>query len=295
MVLLWALSAMAFPPSCRLMASSSNGSDGAAAKSAPATLKTASTSSPDIPFGSSDPEAERILLTLANRSRAQAGLPPLALDSGLCAAAGAHARAMVAAHALSHQFAGEPSLTQRIVAATQIQLDQDGENVAVDFNAQDGHQHLMESPPHRANLLNGTYNVVGLAAVRSGDSLYIVQDFGHALPSYSPAEFKDRIAAAMTQARRQARQPVLAHRDLATADSAACSMALVDQLRTSAVQQLEKHYSVLAYTVLSPETLPEEASQLLSARNLHSYSLGACYARTPTYPTGVYWVVLAMQ
>ncbi len=58
----------------------------------------------------------------------------------------------------------------------------------------------MLSPPHRANLLNPAYNVVGLGVVRSGDRLYIVQDFGHALPNYSAAEVKDRIAATVAQA-----------------------------------------------------------------------------------------------
>jgi uncharacterized protein YkwD len=274
----------------------SEGGNGSAEKSAQqATLKPAAATSPDIPFSSYDADAERVLLTLANRSRAQAGAPELKLDPGLSAAARAHARAMVAAHQLSHQFSGEPSLTQRLVAATRIQLDQDGENVAVDFDAEDGHQHLMESPPHRANLLNPAYNVVGLAAVRSGDSLYIVQDFGHALPNYSPAEFKARIAATVTQARRQAKQPALARRDLPTADDAACSMAQADKLGTSPIHQLAQRYSVLSYTSLHPEALPPNAGEFLAGRTLRSYSLGTCYARTETYPTGVYWVVVALE
>src|ERR1700729_603571 len=205
-------------PSSPLMAAS-EGNGGAAEQSAEhATLKATAASSPDIPFSDRDPEAEQVLLDLANQARAQAGAPRLSLDPGLCQAARAHAEAMFAARKLSHQFDGEPSLPQRLATATRTQLDQEGENVALDFDAERGHQHLMLSPPHRANLLNPAYNVVGLGVVRSGDRLYIVQDFGHALPTYSLAEVKDRIAATVAQARSQTNQPAFVRRDLPTAD-----------------------------------------------------------------------------
>ncbi len=270
--------------------------DGPAGQSAQgATLTPAAATAPDIPFGDYDSQAERQLLDLANQARAQAGAPRLTLDAGLCRAARTHAEAMFAARQLSHQFEGEPSLPQRLAAATHTQLDQEGENVALDFDAESGHKHLMLSPPHRANLLNAAYNVIGLGVIRSGDRLYIVQDFGHALPNYSSAEVKERIAAVVAQTRRQASQPDLARSDLPNADAAACSMAQADKLGGSVVHQLAQRYTVLTYTSLHPETLPANASHVLAGRNLRSFSVGACYARTETYPTGVYWVVLTLE
>ena len=280
-------------PSSRLMAS--EGNSGAEKPAQQASLKAAAATSPDIPFSNYDFDAERMLLDLANQARAEAGAPALALDAGLCKAARAHAEAMLAARQLSHQFVGELSLPQRLASAARTQLDREGENVALDFDAEDGHKHLMLSPPHRANLLNPAYNVIGLGVVRSGDRLYIVQDFGHALPNYSTAEVKDRIAATVSQARRQANQPDLARRDLSSADDAACSMAHADKLGTSPIHQLAQHSTVLTYTSLHPETLPANASHVLAGRNLRSFSAGACYARTETYPTGVYWVVLSIE
>lgn len=281
-------------PSSRLMAF--EGSDGAGEKTAQqATIKPAAVASPDIPFSDYDPDAERVLLDLVNRARARAKVPALTLDIGLCQAARAHAEAMAMAHQLSHQFDGELSLPRRLAAATHTQLDQEGENVALNFDAEGGHKHLMLSPPHRANLLNASYNVIGLGVVRIGDRLYIVQDFGHALPNYSTAEVKDRIAATVALARHQAKQPILARRDLASADDAACSMAQADKLGTSAIHQLAQRYSVVTYTSLHPESLPANAGRMLSSHNLRSFSVGACYARTDTYPTGVYWVVLVLD
>ncbi len=278
----------------RLMASD----EGAAAVRQPgqkATLKPTAATVPDIPFHDYDFQSEEQLLAFANQSRRQAGAPPLTLDVGLSQAARIHAQAMFQARQLSHQFDGEPKLPQRLAARTDLQLDQEGENVALDYDAEHGHQHLMLSPPHRANLLNPAYNVVGLGVVRSGDRLYIVQDFGHALPNYSPAEVKEYIAAAVNQMRRQARRLQLKRLDRLATDDAACSMTRADRLQTSPVQKLSASFNVLTYTSLHPETLPTGAAHLITSRNLQNFSIGACYGRTDTYPTGAYWIVLALE
>jgi uncharacterized protein YkwD len=282
-------------PAVRLMASAAEGAEPSGQAAQKATLKAASENAADIPFRDPESSAEQQLLVLANQARQQAGAPPLALDPGLSQAARVHAQVMVDARSLSHQFTGEPSLPQRLAATTSLQLDQEGENVAFDHDAQLGHEHLMLSPPHRANLLNPAYNVVGLGVVQSGDRLYIVQDFGHALPSYSAAEVKDRIAAAVNKARREAAQPDLQRRDLLVADEAACSMAQADKLGTLPIRKLAERFTVLSYNSLRPETLPKGAVHAIGSRTLHSFSIGACYGRTETYPTGVYWVVMSLE
>ncbi len=278
----------------RLMAAS-GGSRPATQRAQQATLQPAAAKAADIPFNDPEIQTEQQLLALANQSRQQAGAPALILDAGLSRAARIHAQAMLEARQLSHRFDGEAALPERLAAMTNLQLDQEGENVALDYSAEGGHQHLMLSPPHRANLLNPAYNVVGLGVVRSGDRLYIVQDFGHALPNYSPAEVKDRIAAAVNQMRRQSSQPQLQRRDLAAADEAACSMAHADKLGTSPVHDLAARFTVLTFTSLHPETLPDGASHAISSRNLTNFSVGECYGKTETYPTGVHWVVLSLE
>src|SRR5258708_9469985 len=267
MLLLLVMVAASVRPSSRLMASP-NGNSGVAEKPAQrATLKPVATPSPDIPFSDYDPQAEDVLLTLANEARAKAGLRSLTLDAGLCQAARAHAQAMVAKRQLSHQFDGELPLPQRLADTSETLLDQEGENVALDFDAESGHKHLMLSPPHRANLLKASYNVIGLGVIRSGDRLYIVQDFGHALPNYSAAEVKERIAATVAQTRHHARQPQLARRDLPTTDNAACSMAQADKLGTSPIHQLVQRYTVLTYTSFTTETLPVNSEHSLPRSN----------------------------
>ena len=260
-----------------------------------ATLKTASATTADIPFDTADHSAEQKLLELVNQSRQKSGAPALTFDSGLARAARIHAQAMLDAAQLSHQFDGEPPLMQRLVATTNLQLDQAGENVAFDYDAEGGHEHLMLSAPHRANLLNPAYNVVGLGVVRSGDRLYIVEDFGHALPSYSVDDVKEDIAAAVSDLRRQARRPELQRVDQLVVHDAACSMAQADKLGTDAVRKLAARSTILSYTSLHPEALPSGTDAAIAGQGLQTLSIGACYARTPSYPTGVYWIVLALK
>ena len=295
MPLLLVMGAAPVRPSARWMAGSEGSTDGADKAAQHATLKPAAAAAADIPFRNVDSDVEQRLLELANQSRAQAAAPPLTLDAGLSRAARAHAEAMVAAGQLSHQFLGEPSLPQRLATTSNLLLERSGENVALDYNAAGAHQHLMVSPHHRENLLNPAYNVVGLGVVRSGDRLYIVQDFGRALPHYSLPEVKDRIAATVEDARHRAKRPILSRRDLPSANDAACSMEQADKLVTSPIHQLAQRYTVLTYTSLHPDTLPSGADRAIGSRKVRGFSVGACYGRTATYPTGMYWVVLSLE
>jgi len=294
MALLLVMGAAPARPSAQLMATEQS-TDGAGKAPQHATLRPAAAAAADIPFRNVDSDVEQRLLELANQSRAQAAAPPLTLDAGLSRAARAHAEAMVAAGQLSHQFLGEPSLPQRLATTSNLLLERSGENVALDYDAAGAHQHLMLSPHHRENLLNPAYNVVGLGVVRSGDRLYIVQDFGHALPNYSLPEVKDRIAATVEETRHRAKRPTLARRDLPSANDAACSMEQADKLGTSPIHQLAQRYTVLTYTSLHPDTLPSGADRAIGGRKLRGFSVGACYGRTATYPTGMYWVVLSLE
>jgi hypothetical protein len=58
------------------------------------------------------------------------------------------------------------------------------------------------------------------------------------------------------------------------------------------MHELAQRYTVLSYTNLHPEVLPASASRLIGDRNLTNAAVGVCFARTQTYPGGVYWVGL---
>jgi uncharacterized protein YkwD len=235
-----------------------------------------------------DTEAERQLLDMANRERAKAGLSPLQKDEGLTQAARAHATAMAAQQKLSHQLSGEPNLEHRLAANSKTQLDQAGENVAFAPSIDQAQDSLMHSPPHRANLLNAGYNVAGFSVVRSGSLLYVTQDFGHSLTTYSDEEAEVLIGRSLDRMRAESRLPSLERMDGKEAASTACAMAEVDSLRAAAPKARE----VLRYTTSQPQVIPENSSRAIQNRAVRSFAVGSCYARTRSYPTGMYWVAI---
>jgi hypothetical protein len=198
---------------------------------------------------------------------------------------------MAAQQQLSHQFAGEPSLAQRLAANCTLHLDQAGENVSLASNVEQSHQGLMHSPPHRENLLNPAYNVAGFGVVRAGFSLYVAQDFGHSLPAYSPRQAGGLVSGAIARTRREANLPQLQWMDSDAAQTAACTMARADSLKTPA----PRGAYMLRYTTAQPEALPAAAAKVIEDRAVHTFSVGTCYARTNSYPNGVYWVTLVLQ
>ena len=238
-----------------------------------------------------DVEAERQLLEMANAERAHQGLPALKMDDGLVRAARAHAAEMAAQNQLSHQFSGEPSLPQRLAANSPLHLEREGENVAVAPNPDQAHQALMSSPPHRDNLLSPSFNVAGFGVFRSGHMLYVAQDFGSSLPSYSVRQAQELVSASVEQLRAQAKMPRLqrVNDENGSLQTSACAMAQADSLNAAAPPP---GAYMLRYTSMTPEALPTNISKVISARGLHTYSAGTCYAKTQKYPNGAYWVVL---
>ena len=262
------------------------------AKVKPAAAKTSAVASDYQTSFSFDPQAEQRLLDLANQSRAQIGAPPLQFEQGLRSAARAHAAEMAQQQQLSHQFSGEPSLPHRLAAASTLHMDRAGENVALDSNPDQAHQHLMLSPPHRENLLDPGYNVAGFGVIRSGEHLYVVEDFGHSVAALSTEQTENAILDAVARSRQAAHLPGLTRQSDAALRAAACSMAEEDRLATRSMRALSQRYFVLSYTNLHPEVLPTSANRLIEDRNLKNVAVGACFARTGTYPGGVYWVGL---
>lgn len=243
------------------------------------------------PSPGEDLEAAQQLFDLANQARAQAGLPPFARDEGLADAARAHARAMVSEQQLSHQFPGEPSLAERLAHSTKLHLDRAGENVALAETVDGIQSVLMHSPPHRENLLNRDYNVAGFAVIRSGERLYVTQDFGRELPTVTPEIANQQIADGLQHLREQAHLPALNQTDGASAQSLACTMAKADALGNLPPQT---HY-VLRFTTMEPDRLPAGIEKILGNRELRTFSVGNCYAKTTTYPNGTYWVVVQLD
>jgi uncharacterized protein YkwD len=140
----------------------------AAAKSVPATPK-----APARPLPSKE---EQAIFGLANRERAAHHLPPLKWNTGLAAAARAHAQKMAQTGTLSHQFSGEMDMGTRIRVAG-VHFASAAENVAQAPTVAALHEEWMNSPAHRDNILDPGLDSLGVAIVERNGQLFAVQDF----------------------------------------------------------------------------------------------------------------------
>lgn len=126
------------------------------------------------------------LLQLVNRERAAVGAPPVALRDDLVSLAAGFSRQMAAERNLRHNA---DFLTP--ASAARLGASKLGENVAVEPTVDTAHARLMESPGHRANILEPAFRFVGIAVAPGSDgTVYVTEDFlapTQATPEVSPA------------------------------------------------------------------------------------------------------------
>lgn len=238
-----------------------------------------------------DTAAEAKMVSLINQSRTQQGLPTLAIDDRLTQAARKHTRLMVQNAALSHQFPGEPSLQIRI-GNENLPSDKQGENVGMAESIERADLAFMDSPPHRANILDPDYNVVGVGVIRSGGNLYVTEDFARRLPQYSEPEAEAATQAAIQQYERSHGLPTPIRKPQPALRHLACDMALNDALDLGPAAHLPGVHDAFAWTSGDPAKLPNGIDRSLSSGLPAGYSLGACFAPSVSHPGGLYWLVL---
>lgn len=136
----------------------------------------------------------RLLVELTNRSRAEAGLPPLKWDAALGAAAYDHALRMAHEGPISHRYGGEPDLATRASSAgARFSLIE--ENIAVGNSPAQIQEGWMHSQGHHDNLLNTQIDRIGVALVQAHGVLYAVADYERSVPQLSQAEVESQVGA----------------------------------------------------------------------------------------------------
>jgi hypothetical protein len=164
-----------------------------------------------MPSGSAPPHLDRsmfvptafeqYMLELINAERAAVGARPLVLDDALQTSSEGHSRWMMSSDSFSHQGLNGSSPHGRMEAAG-YQFSGaygSGENIAwVSLRAPDGyvdevqlmHQNLMNSPGHRANILNPAFEEIGIG-IEIGDlqgwnAAIVTQNFGYSAAAATP-------------------------------------------------------------------------------------------------------------
>ncbi|WP_432496849.1 CAP domain-containing protein [Kineococcus gypseus] len=128
--------------------------------------------SPDAPPAT----GAQLVLERTNAARADAGCAPLTESAAVTATAAAHSAEMAATGVLTH--VGLDGSSHRVrLAAGGVQAPRTAENVAQGYDAASVVDAWLASPGHRANILDCTLTLVGIAEAAGTDGPYWTQVF----------------------------------------------------------------------------------------------------------------------
>ncbi len=236
-----------------------------------------------------DASAEQEIVSLVKAERARAGLGQLQIDDRLTQIARQHTQLMVQHKNLSHEFSEEPDVRHRVISSG-IRFDISGENVAYDRDAASAHHSLMNSPPHRANILRPEFNAIGVGVAHVGDSIYVTEDFARRLQEFTPAQAENTVSRSFAQLRRSSGLAPLPLISQPSLREIACNMASQDRLETDLARDIANVRSVLVWTATDPQKLPEDMQKLRTTK-ASGWSVGACFASSHRYQNPVWWMV----
>ena len=204
---------------------------------------------------------EEVLFQSTNTARSQQGLTPLQWDDKLAQAARAHAALILQNRQLSHQYAGEADMAAR-VAQTGAHFQTVSENIAEGAGAESIQKEWMNSPPHRANILDPNLNAVGFAVVEQSGVSYAVADFARTVASLPP----DQIEAAIAK--------------LLVARGIEASGGHADARQTCEMEQGSaggtKPRFIMRWESAGLSQLPPELEARLKTNSYHTATVGAC-------------------
>ena len=206
--------------------------------------------------------AEQYLFQAANAERSQRGLPTLRWDTSLYRAAHGHAQQMAARASISHQYTGEPELADRGKAAG-AKFSLIAENVAEAQTAVRIHDAWMNSPGHRANLLDPHVDAVGISVLQRDGQLYAVQDFERSVATLS-FEAQEQVVAQLVAAAGQVTV-------LPSSDDARRTCALETGYAGS-----RQPWFVMRYTSGDLAQIPDALKTKIATGKFHEAVVGAC-------------------
>ena len=154
---------------------SSSSSSSAPSSSRSSSAPSSSSSSVPAPAASGDPSAEGQVFALVNQQRAAAGCGDLVADAGLTALARAHSADMRDRHFFDHT---NPDGLSPFDRAAQAGVNLLAENIA--YGQPDPASVMaawMNSPGHRANILNCGLHTLGVGVADGAGGLWWTQDF----------------------------------------------------------------------------------------------------------------------
>jgi hypothetical protein len=208
-----------------------------------------------------------MLFDAVNHERSAMGLRELQWDTALATAARLHTTLLAVNDALSHRFNGEADLQTRLRMAGAI-FSLVAENVAEAPDVASLHIAWMNSPAHRANILDPQINAIGIAIERRGEQYFATQDFSASVAPMTKEEQEQQVMR------------LLQLSGLAIGGN-------VDDARKSCDQTPRGFYGAPPQTISHFETsdlsrLPNDLARMVSSGRFRRAAVAACELPTVT-------------
>jgi uncharacterized protein YkwD len=239
---------------------------------------------------------EKDLLGLVNKERKKHNLPLLRLSPSLSRLARQHSQDMAGHQKLSHSSSSGKSYQERLVEAG-FYFISIGENVAFSetYMAEFIHQALMKSLEHRENILNLSFDRLGIGVIFiENRGYYITQDFLQSLEPEEEGEVEAKIQNRINALRGEDSLPSLVFLQDANAYAREFSQKKAQQ---KSPPPSPSHFGE-NYVVYASSPSLEEAQSVYQHQILDSIyenaGLGVSFRRNKEYPGGSYFITLIL-
>jgi len=251
----------------------------------------------DLPSGKEDLlSLERKLFELINEERQKRSLHLLSFSPALSQLARAHSKDMASRGGISHTSTDGRSYKDRIVNE-EFYFIALGENVAFSTGFQPGliHEELMKSPGHRENILDPSFDQVGIGAVfKNNKGYFITQDFRRSPVLRDEMEVQREIQRDINDLRRKNFLIPLSFLPDADHYARRCSLNMIEGRRPP---PLPSHFGNTQYHFITSPAL-EDIQPIYKDKILdeiyETAGLGVSFGRNTKYPGGSYFITLLL-
>jgi len=235
------------------------------------------------------------LLVLVNQEREKRGLSVLTSIRKLSRMAEAHSRDMAVHQNFSHvSFSGD-TLRERLVKSD-IYFRKSGENIAFSETYVSSliHQGFMESSEHRVEILDPSYDRIGIGVVFLPEKgYYITQDFVTSIERMEVVLAEKKLCRMINEKREFSSLPSFEYLPMADRYARIMSSSRAQEMASPDVSHLFGETSIYNFASPSLEESEFLHDQLLRPE-YNEAGLGAWFGRNEEYPGGAYFVTVLL-
>jgi uncharacterized protein YkwD len=254
-------------------------------------------------------EAADFLFLLVNRARAEHGIQPLRPDVILQSTAMSHSQDMARQGYCAHFNPQGESPLQRL--KNHGGRGQVAENISCTGSISEAHRGLMESPGHRANILNEDFTHMGIGVARLAEQYYVTQLFQRKRTEENMEQVRQTIYHWLNRERIQKGMPALALDPILTQAATDHSSYMVSEESLpgeAGIREFQKQFSrrggkfktLVVYQLIADSTariveqLEKQKAHFMDRQFTHT-GIGVQSGYSPTQDERMLWVTLAFS